>query len=74
MVQSLIQIKEKKKELDRYCVNMLQYSNDETMFCFWQRSQSSITLKLGTCLNCLSLVNMLQYITCLKRYSQQNFS
>ena len=30
--------KRKEKELDRPCVNMLQYSNDEMMICFWQQS------------------------------------
>ena len=34
----LINIKEKKKELDGPCTNMLQYSNEEIAICFRQRA------------------------------------
>ena len=30
--------KKRKKELDRACANILQYSNDEIKICFWQQS------------------------------------
>ena len=67
--------KKKRKELDSPCINMLQYSNEEIMFCFWQQSMQTHNLesfrimlfKVGTCLNFLSLSDMfalimLQYI------------